>query len=177
MPKRSRTGRREPEATIPEALLRGAFYFHSLEGVSGLPERLSISEFGRLYVAFYPEAEEDGGPEQETTWVWDLMYHLCHEAPGIALDCVVSAARQPLSKFQASCIAAGALEDIIADHGPEVIERIEELARESARFRYLLSGVWPRGQDTARDVWQRVLRARAPGPHMDKGARVPAVDL
>lgn len=162
---------------IPEALLRDASYFHRFEKVPDLPDSLSVQQLGKLYVDYYPVDEKDADPNQEITWVWDLMFHLCQDAPSIALECVVCAARQPLSQFQASCIAAGSLEDIIADHGPAVIERIEELAGESARFRYLLSGVWPRGQDTERDVWQRILRARAPGPDMDRGAPVPPADL
>lgn len=105
------------------------------------------------------------------------MFYLCQKAPLLALDCVVAASRQPLTAFQASCIAAGALEDIIADHGPAVIERVEELARGSARFRYMLSGVWTRGQDPAGEVWQRVLKARRVGPDMDKNDPMPAADL
>lgn len=162
---------------IPEALLKDAFYLHRFENVPGLPDRLSVEELGKLYVDFYPVEEKDSDANQEITWVWDLMFHLCQNAPTIALECILCAARQPLSQFQASCIAAGSLEDIIADHGPDMIERIEELASESARFRYLLSGVWPRGQDIEGDIWQRVLRARAPGPDMDQGARVPPADL
>lgn len=162
---------------IPEALLKDAFYLQRLEKVPGLPDHLSVEQFGKLYAALYPAEQDEAGPDHKITWVWDLMDHLSQNAPRIALECIACAARQPLSRFQASCLAAGPLEDIIADHGPDVIERIEALAKDSARFRYLLSGVWPRGQDTAGDIWHRVLRARAPGPDMDQGAAVSAADL
>jgi hypothetical protein len=75
------------------------------------------------------------------------------------------------------CIAAGALEDITADHGPVVIGQIEELAHRSARFRYMLSGVWTRGEGPNGETWQRELKARAQGPDMDKGDPLPSLDL
>jgi hypothetical protein len=44
-----------------------------------------------------------------------------------------------------SMLAAGPLEDLIADHGAEFIDRVELEARRSPTFGYLLGGVWPRG--------------------------------
>jgi hypothetical protein len=162
---------------IPKELLDDALQLWRREGAADLPDEMSVEQLGKLYMEFYPKTEEESDPDQQVTWVWDLMHELCGKAPGLALDCVVAAARRPMTGFQAGCLAAGALEDLIADHGPMVIDRVEALARESARFRYLLSGVWPRGQDTQGEVWQRVLLARAPGPDMDQGAPVPKADL
>lgn len=138
---------------------------------------ITTDDLGRFYAEFYLSGDTQHEDCDENQWVWDLMYHLCQQAPLIALDCVVSSIRQPLTQFQASCVAAGALEDIIADHGSVVIERVEALSQASARFRYVLSGVWPRGQDPEGDIWKRVLQARAIGPDMDKDDAMPAIDL
>ncbi|MGL4239026.1 DUF6869 domain-containing protein [Tabrizicola sp.] len=162
---------------IPKELITDALCFSSPEELLNVPNELTVEQFSLLYVDFHPEEAPESDPKQEITWVWDLMFHMCRKAPVLALECVVNASRQPITEFQASCISAGALEDIIADHGPDVIDRIEALANESARFRYMLSGVWPRGQDKAGEIWQRVLRAREPGPDMDQGAPVPPADL
>ena len=51
-------------------------------------------------------------------------------------------------------LAAGALEDLLVRHGAQFIERIEEKALQSERFRYLLSGVWR--NSIPDDIWSRV---------------------
>lgn len=54
-------------------------------------------------------------------------------------------------------LAAGPLEDLLANHGSEVIARVEDEARRSPRFRELLGGVWK--SSMPEEVWQRVLKA------------------
>ena len=54
-------------------------------------------------------------------------------------------------------LAAGPLEDLIDDHGPEFIERIETESRRNASFRKLLGGVW---KSSTPDVWARVQKAQ-----------------
>ena len=55
-------------------------------------------------------------------------------------------------------LAAGPLEDLIADHGADFIDRIELEARRNAAFRHLLGGVWRRGGSL--EIWHRVQRIR-----------------
>lgn len=62
--------------------------------------------------------------------------------------------------WQVVMLAAGPLEDLIADHGGAFIDRIEREARRSARFRFALTGVWPQGNRQS-PVWARVEAARA----------------
>ena len=54
-------------------------------------------------------------------------------------------------------LAAGPLEDLIDDHGPEYIGHIETEARRNASFRQLLGGVW---KSSTPEVWARVQKAR-----------------
>ena len=54
-------------------------------------------------------------------------------------------------------LAAGPLEDLIEDHGPQWIDRIELEARRNPKFRYLLGGVW---QSSTPEIWARVEKAR-----------------
>lgn len=64
---------------------------------------------------------------------------------------------QPTSSlFQV--LAAGPLEDLLAHHGPAVIDRVEQLANEDSRFNLLLGGVWP--GSIAPEVWLRVETVR-----------------
>jgi hypothetical protein len=55
-------------------------------------------------------------------------------------------------------LAARPLEDLLSDHGPEMIERVEAEARRNPAFNLLLGGVW-RG-DISEDIWSRVEAAR-----------------
>lgn len=54
-------------------------------------------------------------------------------------------------------LAAGPLEDLLAKHGPEVIELVELLAKNRPNFAYLLGGVWR--NSIRQDVWDRVQAA------------------
>ena len=55
-------------------------------------------------------------------------------------------------------LAAGPLEDLLAHHGPAIIDRVESQARADDRFNLLLGGVWP--SSISPDVWARVQRIR-----------------
>ena len=66
------------------------------------------------------------------------------------------------------------MEDLIASHGADFIDRIEADADASPRFRYLLSGVWK--SQTPALLWARIEAARAPGPDMDAGDPLPETE-
>lgn len=160
--------RQVPEEVIAwvKRLNRGA--------LPGLPEDgLTLGALETLTCAYYAEVGEGPAAEDERFWIWQCLDELVDTHPLLALDCVAVAVSQCADSPVLSCIAAGPLEDMIADHGLDVIEEIEALAKGQPRFRYVLAGVWPRGQDEGAEVWQRVLRARAAGPHMDLSDRVP----
>ncbi len=77
--------------------------------------------------------------------------------------------------WQVVMLAAGPLEDLIADHGATVIDRIEREARQSPRFRFALTGVWPQGNRQS-PVWTRVeaARAAAMATGIDAGGPLPS---
>ena len=55
-------------------------------------------------------------------------------------------------------LAAGPLEDLIEDHGPKFIGRIEAEAGRNSAFRELLSRVW---QSSTPEIWARIEKACA----------------
>ncbi|MFT3663493.1 DUF6869 domain-containing protein [Piscinibacter sp.] len=61
------------------------------------------------------------------------------------------------SDYQLACLASGALEDLLARHGRDLIDRVEQTASMNARFREMLAAVWQNA--IADDVWARVKRA------------------
>jgi hypothetical protein len=73
---------------------------------------------------------------------------------------VIQTYREDLSQEVISILAAGALEDILARKGEEYIGRVELLAANDPKFKYLLGGVW---QNTMSDeIWSRVIKAAEP---------------
>lgn len=102
-------------------------------------------------------------------WSYDCLYDLRETAPDAAWATILDLLARLETRSDAASLAAGPLEDLIADQGPDVIDRIEALARRSARFRLVLTGVWPqRKQGTP--VWRRIEAARRHGPTLDDDA-------
>ena len=56
-----------------------------------------------------------------------------------------------------SMLSAGPLEDLIDNHGPEIIDRIELEAKKNPKFRSLLSEVW---ESSTSEIWERIVRLR-----------------
>jgi hypothetical protein len=50
------------------------------------------------------------------------------------------------------------MEDLLSEHGAEIIERVEVEARRNPSFNLLLGGVWQGGM--SKEVWARVQSAR-----------------
>lgn len=112
---------------------------------------------------------------KEEDWAYNCLDELLDRRPKQGFIVILEAASMLATNQAASYLAAGPLEQVIADRGETVIDAIEAIAERSARFRFLLTGVWPQGKE-ASDVWQRVLRARELGPWMDY-ADLPDNDL
>lgn len=55
-------------------------------------------------------------------------------------------------------VAAGPLEDLVDEHGPLFIDRIEEQAKSNPVFKEALHGVW---RSSTREIWARVEAVRA----------------
>ncbi|HET6979002.1 MAG TPA: hypothetical protein VFI24_21900 [Pyrinomonadaceae bacterium] len=106
------------------------------------------------------EQAQQGSPEHETNW-WAVSEVLdwTLEGEGDRLwQFIVEAYQRDVSDRIIGILAAGPVEDLLAKHGPEFIDRIEDLARKDPKFNHLLGGVW---RNTINDeVWQRILRIR-----------------
>ena len=106
------------------------------------------------------EHAEEHSPERKTNdWAVERVIFWAVDREGELLWRFVTAAyKRDLSDKAIAYLAAGPLEDLLAGHGPEYIERVEVLARRDPKFNYLLGGVW---RNTMTDeVWQRVQAAR-----------------
>ena|ERR1035437_5310286 len=78
--------------------------------------------------------------------------------PEAAWEAVLRIMQHELSEEQISLLAAGPVEDLLAWHGAQFIDRIEAEAQRSPAFAHVLGGVWRR--DFPQEIWQRVEAAR-----------------
>lgn len=107
------------------------------------------------WLEYWKEGQEDSA--REPTWVFDAVSDLPREAPSLALDFVLEILTKDLTTHQLGVLAAGPLEDVLANHGLDIIERVEIEARRNPQFRYLLGGVWQNAMPD--EAWKRVLAA------------------
>ncbi|MCG7874398.1 MAG: hypothetical protein JAZ11_20155 [Candidatus Thiodiazotropha lotti] len=73
---------------------------------------------------------------------------------------VIRAYKKDLTQKVIGILSAGALEDVLAAKGEEYIGRVELLAANDQKFKYLLGGVWKNAMSN--DVWSRVQAAAEP---------------
>jgi len=87
-------------------------------------------------------------------WAHEDLDELCSSSPDDAWEVILGVLARTPSDRALGSLAAGPLEDLLARHGPSVIERVEREARQSRAFANLLGGVW---QNTMPDdIWARV---------------------
>jgi hypothetical protein len=115
------------------------------------PEDDSKSDLVANYLRFH-EAEfgqADEGAERAATRI-DVMVTMGR--PEEAWPVIVAAIEMTDDGHTLANLAAGDLEGLIVGYGPAFIDRIEEQAKQSWRFRSALRGVWA----SSSPVWSRV---------------------
>jgi hypothetical protein len=103
--------------------------------------------------------EYGGAPVGQERWGWasDRMRHIIAGAPDIAWELVTKLIDIAPSDEALGYFAAGPLEDLLSEHGPYLIARVEDRSRDNPTFLRALQRVWRSGMTD--DVWQRVQRA------------------
>lgn len=113
---------------------------------------LSISDLAESYISYL---QTNGETLQ---WAAAEIVDLCVLGPWDRLWELVQyvAVREadPGSEVLAA-VAAGPLEDLLSNAGPDYIGRVEELARKNPRASRMLTGVWKSSIEPA--VWDRIV--------------------
>jgi hypothetical protein len=86
-------------------------------------------------------------------WAWEQMDQVVRDDPDTAWGLILEVLRATDDEFTLSCLAAGALEDLVRLHGPKVVDKIEREASANAKFKELLCGVW---RSSTPEVWARI---------------------
>ena len=82
------------------------------------------------------------------------MFHINLRAPEIAWGIVIELIDRAPSEKALGYFAAGPLEDLLSEHGPALIDRVEQRARENPKFLRAVRCLWRLGMTD--DVWDRV---------------------
>ena len=103
---------------------------------------------------------EDGTPADEANW-WafsQVMDWVLKGEADLLWQFILTTYKRDLSDRVIAALAAGPLEDLLAKHGQNYIDQVEQLAGRDERFNRLLGGVWRNSMTDA--IWDRVQSAR-----------------
>ena len=130
---------------------------------------LNISKLAAVYVEKCCRFKDR---DDDLHWSYEIASNIVRDDAEMAWRFMLAAIKFLTTSEQACILAAGELENMIFHHGTSLVEQIENEAKRNARFRYVLSGVWPQGKTD--DIWQRILAVRAAGPDIDAGDALPS---
>jgi hypothetical protein len=118
------------------------------------------SEYHGLIQAYLRHAA--AGPDDDNDfWAWEAVGEVAREGSADeAWSLLIDLVRESPDALMGN-VAAGPLEDTIAEHGPELIDRIEAAAANDPRFQEALGGVWIRDGHLPPAVMKRLVRASA----------------
>lgn len=128
---------------------------------------ITCSLCGRIYDSFVVKVCECGCrlPAETVSDVVEawfrgdhLLYDAVHDTPEVAWIAILEILKRGVTGDHLSILAAGPLEDLVACHGAQFIERVEREAGCSPSFNHLLGGVWQNRM--SEDIWSRVQKAR-----------------
>ena len=115
----------------------------------------------RAWIAYTQFAAKNKKYDGEGYWASDKLSDMEREDPeGLwsAILLIHSLNEEGADPVVAGVLAAGPLENLLAYHGPQFIDRVETHARRNPKFAFVLCGVW---QSLMSDeIWARVMKAR-----------------
>lgn len=97
---------------------------------------------------------EESAERAEKFWAYNKLCDLCHDEPESCWKVIHMIRCIDGSEVMLSNLAAGPVEDLLARHGADFIDRIEALAQSDQQFHKILGAVWQR--DISNPVWLRV---------------------
>jgi hypothetical protein len=78
-------------------------------------------------------------------WSNDDFIDLANEKPEAAWECILEVIKTEHTDEILSDIAEGPLEDLLAEHAPQFMDRIESISKENIVFARLIKHVWVEG--------------------------------
>ncbi len=101
------------------------------------------------------ELSEEGSPEYEANfWAFEKFWDISEEDSNLLWDLILRVLNCNQTASILEALSAGPLEDLLAKHGSQVIDRVEIEARRNPQFSSLLGGVWK--NTMSGEIWNRV---------------------
>jgi hypothetical protein len=95
-----------------------------------------------------------GPTDSPAAAAWAVVDAIVRENPQRACSIILAIIATDRSDATFAHLAAGPLENLLAEHGLAVIDWVEDTALQNDGFRHLLGGVWPRR--ISPEVWARL---------------------
>ena len=87
-------------------------------------------------------------------WAYNELDDFCDDDPDVALDIILDILSNDSSKTMLANVGSGPLEDLLARHGSDVIDKIKHISESSLVLRQALGAVWKNSLDES--VWSDV---------------------
>jgi hypothetical protein len=111
----------------------------------------------RRYLATSPPKQ--GTPEGDAHIEFMMeMGDLASTDPATIWRMIQLACDEPLSDFDLFHLSASLFEDLMGEHGAELLPQVADFTRRHPRMRLILATVWQGGMNN--DVWEKVLSLR-----------------
>ena len=120
--------------------------------VEPLPIPQLVDEW--LQWAIWQSDPKNKGRDSSHLVGWSEFEWVVREHPEHAWQAIVVTVSDVRAKPYLGILAAGPMEDLLANHGSAFINRVENEARSNPAFAWMLGGVWQ--SKMAEDIWLRV---------------------
>ena len=114
---------------------------------------MNIGKVAKAWIEMW-DYEINDKERDEYEWVEDFEYDAVYDNPKIAIDLVLEILKLNPENKILEVLAAGPLEQVLANHGTKIIDDIESIAKTNKEFNNLLGGVWKNSMSN--EVWKRV---------------------
>ena len=108
---------------------------------------MKIEEIAKSWIEMWSIDVND--PRRDKySWVDDIEYEYVYE------NLILTVLKLDQGNEVMEILAAGPLEQVLAQHGETIIERVENIAKSNEMFSSLLGGVWQ--NSIPNEIWDRV---------------------
>lgn len=101
---------------------------------------------------------EKSARREQLFWAFEEICDLVRKDPERLWRLIVAASKRKLEPEVAAFFAAGAVEDLLVEHGARFIDAVEKEARVNPAFNSLLGGVWLSGVEPSVKVRVEAVR-------------------
>lgn len=108
-----------------------------------------------LLIQKWIEYHADTKTNSDLFWAWEQVNETVNDSPEEGWPLILALVEAAPNDLILANVAAGPLEDLIVQHSEQFIDRIEVMARQNAKFRKSLTGVWCEG-DIPNEIYQRI---------------------